>query len=223
MCHHELQYPGWRQSRTTQAPGRPLNPRWPQALVSVAIDQTSADRVAAGQKKKQFAKLLDDLDEPFRRQPFADPADIAAPAQKLTEFLGHEVLAPLKTSRFDQRAAAAALGQLCAAATEKVVDYDSARQLAWAFDRVYNEFKQTTVGEGQANPAAKTIDDELAAVKTELRLEMNSHRTAPNDALIVALKNEDLQAAVKSAADYAPQHFQKRFQTIADAVGRLQK
>ena len=32
MCHHDLRYPAWRQTRLTGAPGRPQIPRWPQAL-----------------------------------------------------------------------------------------------------------------------------------------------------------------------------------------------
>jgi Cytochrome c554 and c-prime len=225
MCHHELQYPGWRQKRitmATMAPGRPLIPRWPQALISVAIDQISGpDRTTAAQKKKQFAKLLDGLDEPFRRQPFADQAEIAGPAQKLTEFVDHEVLDPLKISKFDQHASAAALRQLCIAASENVADYDSARQLAWAFDRVYEEYKQSAAGGQLINPAWKAVDDELAALKAELRLEMNSHRNAAKDVPIVALKPEDLQDAINHSARYSPTRFQQHFQTINAELAKL--
>src|SRR5262249_7861247 len=32
MCHHDLRYPAWRQTRAQGSPGRPQIPRWPQAL-----------------------------------------------------------------------------------------------------------------------------------------------------------------------------------------------
>jgi hypothetical protein len=223
MCHHELRYPGWRQQRTTLAPGRPLIPRWPQALVSVAIDQMAgADPRAAADKKKQFAKLLNDLDEPFRRQPFAEPGDIAAPAKKLNDFLNRELLDPLKAAKCDSPASLAALQQLCAAAAEKTPDYDSARQLAWAFHSVYEEYKALKATGGKSSNAAwEAADRELEALNKELRLTMNPLRAAGRDVCEEALTDADLQAAIDSAAAYSPAQFQQHFKALTEAVSRL--
>ena len=225
MCHHELRYPGWRQQRTTLAPGRPLIPRWPQALVNVAIEQIAgSDQRAAAEKKKQFAKLLDDLDDPFRRQPFADPGEIAAPAKKLSEFLNRELLDPIKTLKCDQQASLAAMRQLCAAAGEKTPDYDSARQLAWAFHSVYEEYKALKSAGGKStNSPWETADRELELLNKELRLTMNPLRAAGRDVCEQALTDADLQAAIDSAAAYSPQQFQQHFKVLADAVSKLEK
>jgi hypothetical protein len=225
MCHHELRYPGWRQQRTTLAPGRPLIPRWPQALVNVAIEQIAGtDQRAAAEKKKQFAKLLDDLDDPFRRQPFADPGEIAAPAKKLSEFLNRELLDPIKTLKCDQQASLAAMRQLCASAAEKTPDYDSARQLAWAFHSVYEEYKALKSAGGKStNSTWETADRELESLNKELRLTMNPLRAAGRDVCEQAITDADLQAAIDSAAAYSPQQFQQHFKVLADAVSKLEK
>jgi hypothetical protein len=225
MCHHELRYPGWRQQLATLAPGRPLIPRWPQTLVNVAIDQVAgSDERAAAEKKKQFAKLLDEFDAPFRRQPFADPSDVAAPAKKLSEFLNRELLEPLKAAKCDQSASLAALQQLCAAATEKTPDYDSARQFAWAFHSIYEEYKALkTVGGKSSNAAWESADRELEALNKELRLTMNPLRAAGRDVCEQALTDADLQAAIDSAAAYSPDKFQMHFKSLAQTVAQLEK
>jgi hypothetical protein len=89
MCHHDLRYPAWRQNHATGgSPGRPQIPRWPQALVGVAIEQAAgADQAAAGKMKHEFTALLAELDAPFLKQPFGDRAAIAEPATKLVAFL----------------------------------------------------------------------------------------------------------------------------------------
>jgi hypothetical protein len=207
------------------APGRPLIPRWPRALVAVAIDQVAGDdRSVAAEKKKQFAKLLDEFDDPFRRQPFAEPGDIAAPARKLTEFLNREVLDPVKTLKCDSAASAAALRQLCTAAGEGVPDYDSARQLAWAFNSIYQEYKDAkSAGGKSSNSNWENIDRELAALNAQLRLTMNPLRPAAKDVCEQALTDGDLQAAVESAMSYSPEQFQQHFKVLADAVNQLEK
>src|SRR5436853_4759500 len=132
MCHHDLRYPAWRQDRLSATPGRPQIPRWPPALVGVAIDEVNAANVTAAEKSRaEFAKLLENLDAPFRRQPFGDPAAIAEPAMQLVAFLDR-LLIQLKPLKFDRAAANRALQHLCDAALNGTPDYDSARQIAWA-------------------------------------------------------------------------------------------
>ncbi len=128
MCHHDLRYPAWRQTRLSAAPGRPQIARWPQALIGVAIDQIfGSDRSAAKATKQEFATLTADLDAPFRRQTFGDPTVIAEPAMKLVVFLDR-LLDRMKPLKYNREAANLALEQLCDAALDGTPDYDSARK-----------------------------------------------------------------------------------------------
>ena len=180
----------------------------------MAIEQAAGgDRAAAGKTKQEFTKLLADLDAPFLQQPFGDRATIADPAIRLRGFLDG-LLEQMKPLKHDRDAATQALRQLCTAATEKVPDYDSARQLAWAFESIYRGLNSA------GGPTNDAIDRELAALRTELRLTLNPLRSDAKDVCSQALSDADLQAAMNSAAAYSPEQFQSHFRKLNEALAK---
>jgi hypothetical protein len=216
MCHHDLRYPAWRQTRAEGgSPGRPQIPRWPQALVSVAIDQVAgSNQTTAVNMKHDFATLLADLDAPFLKQPFGNPADIAEPATKLTAFLDG-LLAQMKHLPYDRQEAVEALRQLCNAALEKARDYDSARQIAWAFESVYRGLQPN---DDNANANYGKIDHELSSLNTELRLSLHPLRPDVKDVCAQSISDTDLQSAMQHAAAYSPEQFQQHFRALSVAL-----
>ncbi len=226
MCHHDLRYPAWRQTRSSVAPGRPQIPRWPQALVVVAIEQAAGtDRSAADQMNQTFATLVEELDKPFRGQPFGDPKAVAEPAMKLVAFLDR-LLEQLKPLKLNREAAELALKQLCDVALNGTPDYDSARQIAWAFQNVYTSLDPRNVpgaAGGNAIPASERIDQELGSINAELRLSLNPLRADAKDVCSQAIADGDLQDAMKSAETYSPQRFQQHFQTLQRELTELEK
>jgi hypothetical protein len=220
MCHHDLRYPAWRQTRLTVAPGRPQISRWPQALVVVAIDQIAgSDRSAADKLKMEFTSLIAALDAPFRRQPFGDPAAIAEPAMKLVAFLD-QLLDRMKPLKYNREAADRALQQLRDAAVNGTPDYDSARQISWAFQSIYRNLATSTMSglpAGTTRTSSQKIDEELSALSSELQLTLNPLRADVNDPKDVcskAITEADLHSAMQSAATYSPDRFQQHFQAL---------
>ena len=217
MCHHDLRYPAWRQTRPAGTAGRPQIPRWPQALVGVAIDQINVGNPqAAKQAKQQFASLLAELQSPFVKQPFGNPAAIAGPAGKLTAFLD-DLLVQMKPLKYDRPAAIAAMQAICDSALTDVPDYDSARQLAWAFKSIYRDMKLSE------SPPVSTvnIDLKLDDLDTELHLWLHPLRTDTADASSQALNDNDLQSTMDRAAAYSPEKIQQHFRGLRDAVAKL--
>jgi hypothetical protein len=226
MCHHDLRYPAWRQTRLSAAPGRPQIPHWPQALVGVVINQIAeTDHAAADKLKLEFATLIADLDAPFRRQPFGDSTAIAEPAMKLVAFLD-QLLDRMKPPKYNREAAGSALQQLCDAALNGTPDYDSARQISWAFQSIYRNLASSTTSgfpAGTARAASQKIDDELRALSDELRLTIKPLRedvNDPKDVCSQAITEADLHSAMQSAATYSPDRFQQHFQALRAELAR---
>jgi hypothetical protein len=96
------------------------------------------------------------------------------------------------------------LDRLCKLAAGRNPDYDSARQIAWAFRVIYRE----AVPEGRRDPE---IESALAALESELDLDLPPAR-----------KQEQIETALpdrlKKAAEFNPASFQEHFKQIA---GRL--
>jgi hypothetical protein len=161
-CHHDLQTPGWRQGRGYQGkPGRPRMRSWPTALVQLGLRQISNEHpVAFEQRTKELQRGLRELQEAFTARPFGNPRDIGTAAQKLAQWL--ELLIPqIVVSRYDQAAAQRLLVELCSPPKGDQVDYDSARQIAWAFQIVYSELSPKPTTDAQIRKVLSQLDADL--------------------------------------------------------------
>jgi len=91
-----------------------------------------------------------------------------------------------------------------------VLDYDSARQLTWAFKLVHGEMTKTAASE----PVAKLLDP----LKEMFLLDLRSGRTAttavPGDAKERQTVEVDLGIVLPLIARYEPGRFQERFREI---------
>jgi hypothetical protein len=210
MCHHDLHYPAWRQTRPEHSSGRPQIPRWPEALVGVAISQVAgSDRQEAIRMQHEFVGLISNLRATFVRQPFGDPVAILQSSAPLISFLD-PITKQLKSTKFDRTAALLALNDLCASASDSTPDFATARQLAWAFQSIYDEVKPL--------PASAAIDKELEGLRAELRLALSPLASDAKDLQSQAISDSQLQAAMNLAAEYSPQAFSQHFRAIAAAL-----
>jgi len=131
-CHHDLQYPGWRQTRKPiGVPGRPTMREWPMAIPRVAIKVAGLDEAA-------FTNALNDVLNASVDRPFGNAEAIKSSATKFTAWADEaaEKLSRTIISRDKGKAILAAIAETC---TSETLDYDSARQLAWAFMIVERE------------------------------------------------------------------------------------
>ncbi|HEV3446660.1 MAG TPA: multiheme c-type cytochrome [Gemmataceae bacterium] len=191
-CHHDLKTPSWRQARGYSGkPGRPQFRPWPTALAPLALLPGEKSDFGSGQEK------LSTLHAAFDSRPFGEPSRVAGAARDLQRLCG---LLQGKLSRssssFNESAVPRSLQQLCALAAEQTPDYDSARQLAWAFRVLYDDLKP--------KPAKDAlIQERLKLLNQELNLEL----PAGQQKQILS----DLPAVLANIANYDPEKFKELF------------
>jgi hypothetical protein len=187
-CHHELLSKSWRQERGYAGkPGRPPLRQWPAALVDVGLLHAAGDAPGAEKAQKEFAARLQGLQDSFNAQPFGDPADVKQRAGGLADWVelqakqiqkriakddkaggyGPNTSARLLAMLIDllQHARPGGKGQMTA--KRFVPDFDSARQLAWAFQVLYLETvskhdpkaREDAARAMQDDPVWKALDD----------------------------------------------------------------
>lgn len=138
-CHHDLRSPSWRQQRDPQfAPGRPMLPEWPFALVSVSLRQLAGDDDARfAQLTQEFQDQRQRLYTAMQKQPFGDK-QAAQHAAAFAKWLEPHIVT-LSTSRFDNPAATRAVRELSTLGPREFPDFHSARQRVWALGIIQRE------------------------------------------------------------------------------------
>ncbi|HLJ97573.1 MAG TPA: multiheme c-type cytochrome [Gemmataceae bacterium] len=196
-CHHELKVPSWRQSRGySGVPGRPQFRQWPLALVKLGMRH-------AGQEKQipEFEKKLSVLQEAFNAQPFGKLDEVVRTADDLAKWCAQlETSLGQKNVQYNRAAAISLLRQLCAMSETEVQDYDTARQMAWAFKTIYSELDSKRSNDSEVQAKLKALDNEL-------KLSLPSGQ----EHQILA----ELPIALRKISDYDPSKVQHVFQDLA--------
>lgn len=195
-CHHDLRSPSWRQQRGYGggAPGRPPAPVWPSALLRAAAGHADGyDHI--GESLKEYDERSARLKESFSKKPYGEPVQVAEEAGKLAAWAA-ELAKRVAAKPMDEAAARRFLRALCDLPPGELLDYDSARQVAWAIEMVAADLG--------AKPKA------LVALDGELLLKLPSGRKQS----IV----DQLGEALKVRARYDPQMFRKRIADISEAL-----
>src|SRR5262249_1528261 len=130
----------------------------------------------------------------------------AAPLISFLDSLTKQV----NSTKFDRPAGLLALNDLCASAGASTPDFATARQLAWAFDSIYDDLKPL--------PASAAIEKELEGLRSELRLSLNKLDPGAKDLAGSAVLDSQLQAAMNVVAEYSPQAFNQHFRALAAAL-----
>lgn len=211
MCHHELQTPSWRQARMLRGrltPGRPQLPRWPSALVDVVLVHAArgnANELAT--LREQFAAHRDKLQAIFNKSPFGvgRGQEIAAASGELATWLDG-ILPRVATAGYDRAASESVLKELCRGVQQHGdLDYDSARQVAWAITTIWQQLDPPP---GNKAAAARVLDE----ISKELRLDL------PWGQARKVLDGQEQQAAFAAAASYDPKAFQQHVARLLDAI-----
>jgi hypothetical protein len=201
-CHHDLKQPGWRQERGFAGrPGRPSFRQWPLALVKLALYQAGQER-----RLPEFEKKLGALYTAFDAQPFGRLDEAARAARTLAEW-SKELEASLgnKDVRYHQEAALGLLGHLCSLSAAETPDYDTARQIAWAFETIYYELDRKPVNDAAFREKFKALDKEL-------KLALPSGQ----DHQILT----ELPQALRTIGEYDPSKFQQILQELAKLLAK---
>jgi hypothetical protein len=202
-CHHDLKTPNWRQLRGYRGkPGRPPMPSWPAALVKLAIHHTAADDAAAAQLTADFTKALGKVSAAFDAQPFGDPALIAPAAKDLAKW-AEDMARTVAAKPCDEAAGRKLLRRLTKQYRTELVDYDSARQVTWAFRIMY--------GELEPMPAPE-IKETLDKLSVQLKLELPAGKERSIE--------KELKQSLEVRNRYDAEELRKAFSRLAE---RLEK
>src|SRR5262249_25532642 len=159
----------WRQERGyVGKPGRPQMSAWQTVLVPLAVRQ-------AGKDPAEFQAEVKKLYDAFDAQPFGDAKKVSQAAKNLAQW-SDKLIAPAEKAKVDRPAALRLLREVCELGTKQLLDYDSARQVAWGFESIYHEVKPLGAADAQitAKLAAMEKDFKLtlpASIKVELTKE----------------------------------------------------
>jgi hypothetical protein len=210
-CHHDLkgdgENPSWRAGRGhAGAPGRPQPRAWPEALVRAAVAQAGADSKA---ELDRLNAAMQQLQGSFNARPFGDPTKVAAAADALYKWSG-QLLQKLDTGKFDRAAAESLLRAISQDAQGPPRDFDSIRQLYWAFKATYEQYKdlEKPKNHDQIAKAITKVDEQL-----QLKLPSGRDRQIVGEMLPKTLK-----AIVTYEAD--PKVFQKQLDDLGKALTR---
>jgi hypothetical protein len=158
-CHHDLKAPSWRQQRRTGGkPGRPQMRAWPTALATLGLQLARNKQADA----RRFDDSLKELSAAFDSRPFGDCEKVGAAARRLVRWLDGTIDELLKSERlYDRDAAIRLLKGLCSAEDGRILDYDSARQVAWAFHRIYEELDPKPANDAEIQAVLRNLDADL--------------------------------------------------------------
>jgi hypothetical protein len=206
-CHHDLRTPSWRQrpKGAGQVPGRPVLQPWSFALARIAAK-------TLGTSGPDFDGQIADLRKAVSAQPFGRQKDLVKTASPAAQWLHGQALEREKkpVSRAD---GLALLKDIVAVASSETLDYDSARQLLWAYQLVDGELKS-------ADPAAKKIKEIMDPLgKKMFLLDLRSGNKAA--ATISGEKKQretvevNLDAVLPPVANYDPSEFRAKLKEIA--------
>jgi hypothetical protein len=197
-CHHDLKPTSWRQTRgSAGAPGRPNAPEWPLALVWLGIEASDTGTVAA--RSQELDRLLEAFHQAVVAQPFGEREAAIAAARAVAEWAGSQIEA-IREKPVDRDRARALLARLCTLPA-RAPDYDSARQIAWAFRAIYQELTPEDRRDAEIRDALDQLNQRLA-----LDLPTQKEQRPIEDSLAERLK---------VAADYDPRIIQALFNQIA--------
>lgn len=199
-CHHDLRTPSWRQERGyPAAPGRPQFKPWPLALIRLGMHHAgqSGDSAALNQKLMRLGRAFDS--EPFGKldQVASAARDLATWSRQLTNKLDNA------GTKYDQASVPRLLRQLCTLATAEMPDYDTARQMAWAFRVIYSEWSPKPADDAK-------LMEKLKALNEQLKLTLPSGQ---EQQILV-----QLPLALHTISAYDPRQFQRIMAELAQLL-----
>jgi hypothetical protein len=208
-CHHELKSKSWRQARGYAGkPGRPPLRQWSTALVELGLRHAAADSAAAATLLAEFHKQLSALQAAVDAKPFGEPGTVKTQARALRDWLGMQVQQIQtrinhddKIGGYDMKASAKLLDNLIAMRrpSGREPDFDSARQLAWAYQVLFRETHSQH--DLHAQPAWRDLDSYLRLTLPKDRMQME----------------ESVGLSLERLGQYEPREFYKLFDAVLKA------
>ena len=204
-CHHDLKTESWRQTaQHSGSPGRPVLPPWPEVLSQLAANRIPDSDEAA----RDFAAVT----SATLMSPFGDRESLTRAARVSAES-SDKLAVAIDDQEMMVTHGVAFLEQIAELAATETLDYDSARQLLWAFAVVQQEL-EPRVEKGTASPL---IREELTSVKSMFVLSLTDGRPAEHQipgGTKQIVKEVDLKTVLPPIADYDAIAFRNAFEEL---------
>jgi hypothetical protein len=201
-CHHDLKADSWRQKRGyTGKPGRPTPRVWPNALVAPALDSVVRNDKAES-PHRDFQEKMKAVTAAFDAQPFGDPKAVAAAARQAAQWADAQ-LKDIKAADFDRAAAQRVLLSIGKHAKSRLPDFDSARQLGWAFRTIGREWDPKWFANSENAKSFKELDEQL-------KLDLPKGQTE--------IVKDYLKDALEKLNAYEPEAFQRGIDRLVQSL-----
>jgi len=209
-CHHDIKSRNEDPFRPGLIPGRPAEPAWTHTLVLLGILGLTDKPANAVKERNQYEALVQSLQSSLNVRPFGDCGLLIKDGKNLSNW-ADELLKRRPKQPIDRNRALALFDEACNVDKKTVLDYDSARQRAWAMRAIYKDLRAV-------NPKADA-DGAISAAMDQL------------DALVLAKlpsagEQSTIEQSIKTrlgvAADYNQSNARDQFQRIHKLIpGRL--
>jgi hypothetical protein len=181
-CHHDL-----KSANPRPLGGRPARvgpPSWPFALLDTALLGYGLPGEEVKKKTGPLGTYLTSLDSAYEHDLFGEPNQLA-PASRAFVKWADRVLREKSPSAINTETAANLLRELCKLPNDQSPDFDSARQIAWAFRAIHREWPSAIRKPARA-------DEIVEGWKVALNLDPDSVRDKRQELVKKALGNERL-------------------------------
>lgn len=204
-CHHELKVNGWRPERGFGwrpghmfpiTPGRVPPPAWPLELVDLAIVAATNDDASTSKLRGDYRDAVKALYAGFNAQQYGQPEKVLASAKALgawaDDVLGRLRQREAETALFGRSTSLRLLRRITELAREDVPDFETTRQLAWAFRGIYEGLDEKPESDAQIGEILGALDEAL-----QLRLyESGSGFDQPSEGKAAPKKPESIEKIV---------------------------
>jgi hypothetical protein len=139
-CHHDLKSPAWLARVDRRKPGRIPMRAWPTDLARLAILHLSAQDKKTEDKTlaRELEAGMRSLAQAFDARPFGDPARIAKAAGAMAAW-ADGLAVRINATTLYPTSARSLLVKIPELYGRDLLEYDSARQVSWAFATITNE------------------------------------------------------------------------------------
>jgi len=155
QCHHDLHEPSWRQQRPADPKlpvGRPGQREWPRILAELAAQALdSAQGEGAPDITQTWTDITQKVDAAMLSRPFGHREQLHAACTNGVTIL-EEMIQSLEQATWQADDATKLLKQLASNQQQRRLEYDSARQIAWAAQVISSEMVRLKVTEPSQQP-----------------------------------------------------------------------
>ncbi|MGV3483394.1 MAG: multiheme c-type cytochrome [Planctomycetaceae bacterium] len=202
-CHHELREPSARQQRGyAAAPGRPRQAEWPEAILGVALDVAGADM------RTQVEATEAKLSAAFSQTPFGEPNLVAPIAAELAAML-QSAIDSAQSKPISAVAGREVIRRLALTPKDRLLVYDSARQVVWAIQGIAAEL------ESEGEPLPVSLAQKIAALSDVSLTGVDTALPASRQKFIYP---EHLNAELERKAAFSADRLAGQLQAIAQEI-----